>query len=445
MRQPFVLVSATVVVLLPGASSEHSYFDACTCWDGVRRLPPGPSDIVDEDIEEEVNLAVSGAKCAVGSLDFLLACSETLQSYGHDFEASSIVQMSAVLLMYLDPCLAKYNAIEKSLRVSERLELLLRSRSIQTVQIQRYHPLLASSDAKRQQIEESERLVFKRRAPTNPWNQSVACLLAGFPPTDMKFWKLVRRTWVKHCSIAKIFFSLGPELMRPEYVSEDLVNLRDHFPEIATESVRWAKNMKGQKTLLIQVTWYMILYAAQHIDADWYCRLEMDSIFVVENLLRYIQKHRLHPDDQSYFLGRVYFFWMFDLGYFADVGFCLPRGALFRLAQVLSTAPMANVRGASFETGFWDECALVDDGFDDVPISFLGHIHPVQGLAVEFRKATTESCTYASRRCKACACRKQASSCMTGCCTPSRAVNSSKLKHRALKTSITFKKPTSLA
>mmetsp|Transcript_13853 Transcript_13853/g.33045 ORF Transcript_13853/g.33045 Transcript_13853/m.33045 type:complete len:81 (-) Transcript_13853:108-350(-) len=80
MRQPFVLVSATVVVLLPGASSEHSYFDACTCWDGVRRLPPGPSDIVDEDIEEEVNLAVSGAKCAVGSLDFLLACSETLQS-----------------------------------------------------------------------------------------------------------------------------------------------------------------------------------------------------------------------------------------------------------------------------------------------------------------------------------------------------------------------------
>ena len=381
MRQQFVLISAAVVAVLsetsytPRAASEHSYFDACTCWDGIRRQP-APSGIAKEEIEEEVALAVSGAKCALGSLDFLLSCSEMLLSHGHTFEASSIVQLSAVLLAYLDPCLAKYNAMEKSLRVSERLELLLRSRSIQTTRIQRYNPLLASSDAKEQQRDESERLIFKRRAPTNPWNQSVACLLAGFPPTDMKFWKLVRRTWVKHCSIAKIFFSLGPELMRPEYDSDDLVNLKDHFPDIATESVRWAKNMKGQKTLLIQVTWYMILYAAQHIDADWYCRLEMDSIFVVENLLRYIQKHRLHPDDDSYFLGRVYFFWMYDLGYFADVGFCLPRGALFRLAQVLSTAPMANVRGASFETFFWDECALVDDGFDDVPISCLDQIHP---------------------------------------------------------------------
>ena len=51
MRPAFLLVSATAVVLLSepsyasGAASEHSYFDACICWDGVRRLPPAPNDI----------------------------------------------------------------------------------------------------------------------------------------------------------------------------------------------------------------------------------------------------------------------------------------------------------------------------------------------------------------------------------------------------------------
>ena len=154
----------------------------------------------------------------------------------------------------------------------------------------------------------------------------------------------VAGAWVKHCSIATVF-SLGPELMRPEYESEDFVNLKDDVPEIPTESRRWGKDKNDQQTLLMQVTWYMVLYAAQHIDADWHCRLEMDSVFVVENLLRCIQKHRLRPDD-SYFLGRVYFFWMQDVGYFADVGFCLPRSALVRLARVLDTAPTANVAGA---------------------------------------------------------------------------------------------------
>ena len=122
----------------------------------------------------------------------------------------------------------------------------------------------------------------------------------------------------------------------------------------------------------MQVTWYMVLYAAQHIDADWHCRLEMDSVFVVENLLRCIQKHRLHPDDS-------YFFWMQDVGYFADVGFCLPRSALVRLARVLDTAPTANVAGARFSTGLWDEGSLAVDGLDDVPISFLA---PVDGRSI---------------------------------------------------------------
>ena len=90
--------------------------------------------------------------------------------------------------------------------------------------------------------------------------------------------------------------------MRPEYESEDFVNLKDDVPEIPTESRRWGKDKNDQQTLLMQVTWYMVLYAAQHIDADWHCRLEMDSVFMVENLLRCIQKHRLHPDDS-------YFFW----------------------------------------------------------------------------------------------------------------------------------------
>ena len=136
----------------------------------------------------------------------------------------------------------------------------------------------------------------------------------------------------------------------------------------------------------------MILYAAQHIDADWYCRLEIDSVFVVENLLRYVQKHRLHPDDESYFLGRMYFSWMHDLEYFADVGFCLPRGALFRLARFCPRHPWrtfaAQVSRPAFRTSaLWWMMALTT--FPPAPwIKFIPSL-----VGVEFRKARTQSCT----------------------------------------------------
>ena len=167
--------------------------------------------------------------------------------------------------------------------------------------IQRYNPLLASSDAKEQQSDESERLIFERRAPTNPWNQSVACLLAGFPPTDMKFWKLV----------AKIFFSVGPELMMLNGIA----------------GWSWTVSL-----------WWSICSGISRSSA---CILMTSRT------------------SWAVCISSGCMIW-------GTLHFCLPRGALYRLAQVLSTAPMANVRGASFETGFWDECALVDDGFDDV-------------------------------------------------------------------------------
>ena len=48
-------------------------------------------------------------------------------------------------------------------------------------------------------------------------------------------------------------------------------------------------------------------------------------------------------------------------------------------ARVLDTAPTANVAGARFSTGLWDECSLAVDGLDDVPISFLA---PVDGRSI---------------------------------------------------------------
>merc|ERR1719384_1146847 len=89
---------------------------------------------------------------------------------------------------------------------------------------------------------------------------------------------------------------------------------------------------------LIQKTMYMFLWTAKfHLNsAEVFCRLDLDTLFIAENMQAYLRVHNI-PGDEPFYFGVLLTFWRNIFQDFPDggAGICLTRGALQRLSQYL--------------------------------------------------------------------------------------------------------------
>jgi len=186
----------------------------------------------------------------------------------------------------------------------------------------------------------------------------IGCLLPVTLPHEGRLLRAQARTFLRHCDWTKAFYAaerrnagLDRELARG-IQGVELINLKQ-FEQVAGAAMLpdrsfqggWRTSGRGTKAEAfsantIQKVLYMLVYTAGlHLDdADVFCRLDLDTLFLADNFRAYLRVHGVSPDDAVFFGTMQTFFRYSGFGDFPDggAGICLTRATLRSVAGVLS-------------------------------------------------------------------------------------------------------------
>lgn len=229
--------------------------------------------------------------------------------------------------------------------------------------------------------------------PPDANNVRIMCLYPASWPRDSARIESVAKAFATRCDNAKFFVSSsreGPKswYLAPEHGEYEVLNLaalydnplmtEDSETFMNTGSRGWASKQKVFRGNLIVKVLAMLVVTARifNFNAEIFCRLDLDTVFIPENLKAFARAMRISADD-SVFLGVQNYFWKYTHGVFPDggAGICLTRRALSKLAAVLESLPTRFTEYDRSQESFWmrrfadqsfEKCEFQEGHWDDL-------------------------------------------------------------------------------
>lgn len=180
------------------------------------------------------------------------------------------------------------------------------------------------------------------------------CLFPAAWPKEQQRVEVVGRTFARHCSGSIFFVAANPEVERRKmwhlmdvHGGHRVVNVLAHFGtqvigpdhdtgvEATDERSRQLLAIRGN--LISKILLMFLLVEEQFLEeADAFCRVDLDSAFVADNLRAFLRAFRVMPED-NYYIGLQSYWLKYRFGVYADggAGVCLTRAAVEALAAFI--------------------------------------------------------------------------------------------------------------
>lgn len=200
----------------------------------------------------------------------------------------------------------------------------------------------------------------------------------GRLPEEIALARSIMQTWGRDCDSIQMYVAkvpMGATTWQDRRSGIQVMNLARRYPVLQRHpdqvghfsgDLQFMKS-KFQTTNLIRKTlamWHWV--GTQGPPSDFVCRLDPDTLFLVDRFRTYLHRHCLRKNSMVY-LGQVLHYMQRHVGAFPDggSGICLPWKATQKFASLLEER-VHQYAGGDQATGLPESCQMLPGHFDDV-------------------------------------------------------------------------------
>eukprot|EP00438_Fugacium_kawagutii_P002690 Skav218899 [mRNA] locus=scaffold328:302270:303352:+ [translate_table: standard] len=233
--------------------------------------------------------------------------------------------------------------------------------------------------------------------PTSPkchgaafWRPTVHCAVIARLPEEVSLASAIMQTWGRDCDSTRLYVAKKAQtdhaqtaIWRDRRSGIEVMNLAKEYPVLLRHPDQvghisgdedFLKSMY-QSTNLIRkalAMWHWV--GTRGPPSDFICRLDPDTLFMVDRFRRYVRRHCIRKTRDDVYLGQVLHYLQKNVGAFPDggSGICLPYKAAQKFASLLEDRVHKYVGGDQAE-GLPGSCEMLPGHLDDVVSGLCFH------------------------------------------------------------------------